>query len=267
VLNQQFGDYKFLSVLGEGGIASVYLGENISSGKRLAIKVFNDDFGFNNNGQFNILPIKMLLVDHPNIIESFDLIDLGDNIALTMEYIEGVTLNDFVLKNGPLNPQQIKNLITQLINALKFLHDKQIIHGLINPQNIFLNENGFLKVDLSHYFFKMYNISPLSHLQGARCFITPEEFLNGSDFLDEKSDVYSVGLILFYLLTASLPNNYCGFTHMNQEFNPLPTFNLVESEIELYRIIEKACRFEKNKRYQNMNEFENDFDEFFSCFI
>jgi serine/threonine-protein kinase len=117
MLNQQFGNYKFLSILGEGGMATVYLAENTLLGKKVAVKVLKENFVRNKNRHALFLSIKMLLVNHPNIVKNIDLIDLGDNLALTTEYIEGVTLNDFIRENGPLNILKIENILTQLLSG------------------------------------------------------------------------------------------------------------------------------------------------------
>ena len=266
MLNQQFGNYKFLSVLGEGGMATVYLAENSMLGSLVAIKVLKEDFVSNKNWHTSFLPVEMMLVNHPNIVKNIDLIDLGDNLALTMEYIEGVTLNDFIRENGPLNILKIENILTQLLSAIKFLHENQIVHGLIRPQNIFLHENGFLKVDFSHYVFKNFTQLSFNQLQGARCFITPEEFIMGADSIDERSDIYLIGLVFFFILTASFPNNYCGFQRpFKNDFDPFPKCQITNSEKELIRIIEKACCFKKEDRYQNISQFENDISKMFKA--
>jgi serine/threonine protein kinase len=91
-------------------------------------------------------------------------------------------------------------------------------------------------------------------------------FLNKWHLPDESSDIYLIGLVLFFILTASFPNNYCGFQlPFKNEFDPFPKCQIINSEKELIRIIEKACCFKKEDRYQNISQFENDISKMFKA--
>ena len=141
MLNQQIQNYKIISLLGEGGMAKVYLAEHIIQHNRVAIKVLNEEFLHDRNIRRRFIEEAKSLanLEHKNIIKVIDTYNEDDFVAFVMEYIEGPTLNEIIQK-GKMADHDIEYCIKQLIAAVEYVHSNGITHRDIKPSNILVNE-------------------------------------------------------------------------------------------------------------------------------
>jgi serine/threonine protein kinase len=134
--------------LGRGGMATVYLAHDNKFDTNVAIKVLNKEFVQNENIRKRFLAEakNMFKMSHPNIIKVTDLIDEGDTVAFVMEYIEGETLKEYIDRKGKLSDEEIKNLFTQMLNAVGYVHKQKLVHRDIKPSNFMINQEGQIKL-------------------------------------------------------------------------------------------------------------------------
>src|SRR5690554_2418864 len=125
MLNQQIGQYKIISKLGEGGMATVYLAEKGALGKQVALKVFKKEFIYNQHirGRFLSEAKKMINLNHPNIVGVHDLIDESDFVAIELDYVEGKTLKQHLHEKGALPDEEIESLFKQMLDAVGYVHE------------------------------------------------------------------------------------------------------------------------------------------------
>ena len=137
-MTPQIPNYEIKRVLGEGGMAVVYLAEHNLLHNQVAIKVLNEEFVRNKNirARFLTEARSMARMSHPQIIKVTDLIDDGDTVAFVMEYIEGETLKDYLDKKGKLTTEEIGGLLEQMLSALDYAHEQGLVHRDIKPSKI-----------------------------------------------------------------------------------------------------------------------------------
>jgi serine/threonine protein kinase len=208
MLNQQFGNYKFLSILGEGGMATVYLAENTMLGSLVAIKVLKEDFVSNKNVRSRFLDEakKMVRVKHPNIIQVYDLIDAGDIVAIVMEYIEGQSLKDLIENQGKMSQIEIERLFPQILLALQHVHKAGFVHRDIKPSNFMLSTDGTIKL-ADFGIAKDKNVAAFTETgtqMGTPMYMSPEQIKSTRD-VDHRSDIYSLGVVLYEMATGTFP--------------------------------------------------------------
>ncbi len=205
---EQFGNYKFLSVLGEGGMAIVYLAENTMLGSLVAIKVLKEDFVSNKNVRSRFLDEakKMVRVKHPNIIQVIDLIDAGDIVAIVMEYIEGQSLKDLIENQGKMSQIEIERLFPQILLALQHVHKAGFVHRDIKPSNFMLSTDGTIKL-ADFGIAKDKNVAAFTETgtqMGTPMYMSPEQIKSTRD-VDHRSDIYSLGVVLYEMATGTFP--------------------------------------------------------------
>jgi uncharacterized protein (TIGR02145 family) len=210
MLNEQFGNYKFLSVLGEGGMATVYLAENTMLDSLVAIKVLKEEFVHNKNIRKRFLDEakKMVKVKHPNIILVMDLIDMGDIVAIVMDYIDGQSLKEVIEKSGKLSNDEIKRLFSQILLALKHVHDAGFVHRDIKPSNFMLSKDGTIKL-ADFGIAKDKNVVAYTETgsqMGTPLYMSPEQIKSTKD-VDHRSDIYSLGVVLYEMITGDYPHD------------------------------------------------------------
>jgi len=305
-IGQTVGNYHLLSILGRGGMGTVYAGEHVYIGKRVAVKVLHPRFAKYEDAVKRFLREARAAssINHPNIVDVTDFGPLNDGgVFFTMEYLEGSSLEDVIDKNGALPLHRALNVANQLALALAAAHDKGIIHRDLKPDNIMLiprpgrrdlirmvapapSDPGasrfviekeemydFVKI-LDFGIAKVLNrdeTSPSQTLAGA-VFGTPEymspEAARG-DEVDLRSDVYSVGVILFDMCTGRPPFEAEAAAevlamHINK---PPPNARDFAPELEVTegtaQLIYRAMQKDPNARHQNMDEFR---DELQNCY-
>lgn len=148
MVDQQIQNYKIISLLGEGGMANVYLAEHLMLGTKVAIKHLKNEYLLNSNvrNRFISEARNLALLNHPNIIKVTDLIDTGNVVSFVMEYCEGITLEEYISKHSPLTNLTIESLLIQMLVAINYVHEQGLIHRDIKPSNFMVLPNKTMKL-------------------------------------------------------------------------------------------------------------------------
>ena len=212
MINQQIQNYKILSLLGEGGMANVYLAEHLTLRNKVAIKILKEEYVQHPNIRKRFLAEARSLaqMSHPNIIKVIDLIDAGDIVAFVMEHIEGQTLEAYLSKKGELANAEIEGFFNQMILAVEYVHEQGLIHRDIKPSNFMVTKNGQIKL-LDFGIAKNtnegavdYTKTGLMQQMGTPLYMSPEQVKNTAD-VTKQTDVYSLGVVLWQLVMNKKP--------------------------------------------------------------
>lgn len=202
------GRYKIENVVGIGGMAYVLKATDLmNENKPVAIKVLNEEFYGDENAvkRFVNESEAVKLVSSPHIVKIHD-VAMSDNLKyIVMEFIDGITLKDYIDKVGALGWKEAVHYVRQILRGLSHAHDKGVVHRDIKPQNMMLLRDGTVKVT-DFGIAKMPTSEPLTMTDkaiGTVNYISPEQASGGK--VDEKSDLYSVGVMLYEMLTGTLP--------------------------------------------------------------
>jgi serine/threonine protein kinase len=207
-----FSQYKTTSLLGQGGMAKVYLAEHKSLGHKVAIKVLNKEYFHNDNIRKRFLAEARSLarMNHPNIVRVMDLIEENESAAFVMEHIEGRTLRDYLQEKGKLKDNEIKHLFGQMLEAVGYVHEKGLIHRDIKPSNFMLDERGNIKL-LDFGIAKAQDASSAEYTQtgtglqmGTPMYMSPEQIVS-TKAVTTQSDIYSLGVVLWQMVTGLKP--------------------------------------------------------------
>lgn len=260
---ERINNYKIIKPILFSNDSTTYEAFDEWTNRRVAIKIFTSDVLISNFRQklkFDPILLGFSSLYHENINTLLDLIIIDDCIAIISEYLIGKTLDELLIEKGRLPIVDFTLLLNQIISAFYYAHEIGGIHGNLTPSNIFIQENGNIKIlGIGERYLFGNNYTSEIQNQGVRCFITPEEFINGTDLIDYQSDIYCVGLILFYALTGLKPNFNCGFLlSENKTFNPFPNYDYTESEKKFELIIKKACQLKKHNRFDSFKTLQKD---------
>jgi serine/threonine protein kinase len=270
MLHQQIQNYKIISLLGEGGMANVYLAEHISLKGKVAIKLLKDEFVTNKNIRKRFLAEARILhqLSHANIIKVTDLIDAGDIVAFVMEYIEGDSLSEFIIKKGKLTDTDIEYIFPQMLSAVAYIHEKGLIHRDIKPSNFMMTKDGNIKLldfgiaKNTNEGHNEYTQTGTSHQMGTPLYMSPEQVQSTKE-VTSQSDIYSLGVVLWQMVMNKKPYN-------------AENLSLVEIQIKIFQeplaltktiwdpFIQKATKKKLEDRYLNAKLFLKSFNEFFS---
>lgn len=260
--------YEITEQIGSGGMADVFMAHDTEEDRIVAVKILKDEFSQNEDflRRFRNESKAIAVLSHPNIVKIYD-VGLSDKIKfIVMEYIDGITLKDFIEQQGVLRWKDALFFITQILRALQHAHDKGIVHRDIKPQNIMLFEDGTIKVmDFGIARFSRIDGKTMSDKTiGSVHYISPEQARG--DMTDERSDIYSVGVMLYEMLTGKKPYDAdtpvaIALKHMQDE--PLSPREINPSIPEaLEEIVLHAMEKDPSRRYQAASQMINDIDTF-----
>lgn len=262
------GRYQVEELIGIGGMANVYKGFDILENKFVAIKILRDEFSSSEDflRRFKNESKAIALLSHPNIVEVFDVNITDKTQYIIMEYIDGVTLKEYMLQKGALMWKESLHFIVQILKAIQHAHDMGVVHRDIKPQNIMLLEDGSIKV-------MDFGIARISRSQsktmtdkaiGSVHYISPEQARG--DSIDSRTDIYSIGVILFEMLTGQLPfqaDTAVSVAIKQISDNPMRLRDINPDIPEgLEEITLKAMQKNITKRYQTAASMIVDIDEF-----
>lgn len=262
------GRYEITELIGIGGMADVYKATDILEDRVVAVKILKNEFANNEDfvRRFRNESKAIAVLSHPNIVKIFD-VGFTDKIQfIVMEYIDGITLKEFMEQQGMLKWKDSIHFIIQILRALQHAHDRGIVHRDIKPQNIMLFPDGTIKVmDFGIARFAREEGKTISDKAiGSVHYISPEQA--SGDITDEKSDIYSVGVMMYEMLTGVKPFDgdnpmSVALMHMQNEAKPLREVNDSVPE-GLEEIVMRAMQKEPSKRYQSASEMIKDIEEF-----
>jgi serine/threonine protein kinase len=262
------GRYEIQEILGVGGMAVVYKAYDSIDDRVVAVKILKEEYLSNDDfrRRFKNESKAVALLSHPNIVKVYD-VNFGEKIQyIVMEYINGITLKEYIEQQRPMDWKEAVHFTVQILRALQHAHDKGIVHRDIKPQNIMLLEDGTIKVT-------DFGIARFAHSEthtladkaiGSVHYISPEQARGG--YTDEKSDVYSAGVILFEMLTGQLPFDADTAVSVAikqlQETPSTPRSLNPEIPEGLEEITIKAMQKDTTQRYQSASEMLSDIDQF-----
>lgn len=262
------GRYEITELIGVGGMADVYKATDIVEDRVVAVKILKTEFADNEDfvRRFRNESKAIAVLSHPNIVKIYD-VGFTDRIQfIVMEYIDGITLKEFIEQQGVLKWKDTVHFIVQILRALQHAHDRGIVHRDIKPQNIMLFPDGTIKVmDFGIARFAREEGKTVSDKAiGSVHYISPEQARG--DVTDEKSDIYSVGVMMYEMLTGVKPfdaDNPVTVALMHMQTEPKPPREINDSIPEgLEEIVMRAMQKEASKRYQSASEMIKDIDEF-----
>lgn len=262
------GRYEITELIGVGGMADVYKAIDVMENRTVAVKILKDEFSNSEEflRRFRNESKAIALLSHPNIVKIYD-VGFTDEIQfIVMEYIDGITLKEFIDQQGVLRWKDALHFVTQILRALQHAHDKGIVHRDIKPQNIMLFSDGTIKVmDFGIARFARIDGKTLSDKTiGSVHYISPEQARG--DMTDERSDIYSVGVMLYEMLTGKKPfdgDNPVAIALKHMEENAVPPRDIMPSIPEaLEEIVIHAMEHEPARRYQSAAEMIKDIDRF-----
>ncbi len=262
------GRYEIMEVIGVGGMAVVYKAFDNIDHRIVAVKILKSEYLANEEfkRRFRNESKAVAVLSHPNIVKVFD-VSFGDAIQyIVMEYVEGITLKNYITQQGVVDQREALYFIMQILRALKHAHDKGIVHRDIKPQNILLISDGTIKVTD----FGIARISENATRTmtdgaiGSVHYISPEQ-AKGS-LTDSRTDLYAAGVILYEMLTGKLPfqsDNAVSVALMQLQNNPVRPREINSSIPEaLEEIIIHAMQKLPADRYQSANEMLADINEY-----
>ena len=201
------GRYELLELIGVGGMADIYKAKDITDDRTVAVKILKNEFAASEDflRRFRNESKAIALLSHPNIVKIFD-VGFTDKIQyIVMEYIDGITLTEYIARQGVLKWRDAVHFTTQVLRALQHAHDRGIVHRDVKSQNVMLLSDGTIKVmDFGIARFNRETDKTMSEKAiGSVHYISPEQARG--EVTDEKSDIYSVGVMLYEMLTGEKP--------------------------------------------------------------
>ena len=265
VKGQKINDrYQVIRSIGEGGMANVYLAYDTILDRNVAVKVLRGDLATDEKfvRRFQREAMSASALSHPNIVEMYDVGEDDGNYFIVMEYIDGKTLKNLIKKRGALTVAEVVDIMLQLTSAISCAHDSYIIHRDIKPQNVMILDDGRVKITDFGIAIAS-NASELTQtnsVMGSVHYLPPEQ-ANGAG-ATAKSDIYSLGILMFELLTGKLPfkGENAVEIALKQMKEQIPSVCAMNPEIpqSIENVILKACAKNPKNRYDNVKDMYND---------
>ena len=250
--------YEILEKIGTGGMSDVYKAKDHKLNRFVAVKVLKQEFSENANfvSKFRIEAQAAAGLMHPNIVNVYDVGEEGENHYIVMELVEGITLKKYIEKKARLSVKEAVSIAIQVSMGIEAAHNNHIIHRDIKPQNIIISKEGKVKVTDFGIAKAATSNTITSNVMGSVHYTSPEQARGG--YSDEKSDIYSLGVTMFEMLTGRVPFNgettvAIAIKHIQEEF-PSPRDYVPEIPVCVEQIVFKCCQKSPDRRYQSMSE-------------
>ena len=254
--------YEILEKIGTGGMSDVYKAKCHKLNRFVAVKVLKQEFGENENfvSKFKVEAQAAAGLMHPNIVNVYDVGNENGINYIVMELVEGITLKKYIEKKARLSVKEAISIAIQVSMGIEAAHNNHIIHRDIKPQNIIISKDGKVKVTDFGIAKAATSNTITSNVMGSVHYTSPEQARGG--FSDEKSDIYSLGITLFEMLTGRVPFNgdttvAIAIKHI-QEPMPSPRDFVGEIPISVEQIVYKCTQKSPDRRYQSMPELIED---------
>lgn len=261
------GRYELLELIGVGGMADIYRARDIEEDRIVAVKILKTEFAGSDEflRRFRNESKAIALLSHPNIVKIYDVGFTEKVQFIVMEYVDGITLTDYIEQQGVLKWRDSIHFTVQILKALQHAHDRGIVHRDVKSQNVMLLRDGTIKVmDFGIARFNRENNKTMSEKTiGSVHYISPEQARG--DITDERSDIYSVGVALYEMVTGKKPfdgDTPVSIALMHMQSTPKKPTELNSSIPEgLEQIILRAMQKEPSQRYQTAGEMIKDLEE------
>lgn len=250
--------YEILEKIGTGGMSDVYKAKDHKLNRLVAVKVLKQEFSENANfvSKFRIEAQAAAGLMHPNIVNVYDVGEENGIYYIVMELVEGITLKKYIEKKARLSVKEAVSIAIQVSMGIEAAHNNHIIHRDIKPQNIIISKEGKVKVTDFGIAKAATSNTITSNVMGSVHYTSPEQARGG--YSDEKSDIYSLGITMFEMLTGRVPFNgettvAIAIKHIQEEM-PSPREYVSEIPISVEQIVFKCCQKSPDRRYQSMGE-------------
>src|SRR3954452_15257171 len=261
------GRYRIQRKLGSGGMANVYLAEDQELGRRVAIKILNDRHANDDQfvERFRREAKNAAALSHPNIVSIYDRGEAEGTYYIAMEFIDGRTLKELIVSRGPAPLTVAVEYARQILSALRFAHRHGIVHRDIKPHNALVDAEGRVKVaDFGIARAGTSQMTEAGSIVGTAQYLSPEQARGAA--VDQRSDVYSLGIVLYELLTGNVPFNgdtpvEIAMKHLSALPEP-PSALRPEVPRELDLIVTRALAKDPAERYQSAEEMDADLEAF-----
>ena len=254
--------YEILEKIGTGGMADVYKAKCHKLNRFVAIKVLKDEFAENKSfvAKFRQEAQAAAGLMHPNIVNVYDVGDEDGLYYFVMELVEGITLKKYIEKKIRLSVKEAVSIAIQVAMGIESAHNNGIIHRDIKPQNIIISKEGKVKVADFGIARAASSDTQTSHAMGSVHYTSPEQARGG--YSDAKSDIYSIGITLFEMVTGRVPFDgettvAIAIKHIQEEM-PSPRVYVPEIPVSVEQIIFKCTQKNPDRRYQNVSELMQD---------
>ncbi|MBZ9532764.1 Stk1 family PASTA domain-containing Ser/Thr kinase [Cytobacillus oceanisediminis] len=258
------GRYKVLDMVGGGGMANVYLAHDMILDRDVAVKMLRLDYVNDEEfiKRFHREAQSATSLAHPNIVNIYDVGEEGDIYYIVMEYVEGDTLKQYIHKHSPLSVETVIAIMQQITSAIAHAHQNNIIHRDIKPHNILIDKDGNVKVTDFGIAMALSatSITQTNSVLGSVHYLSPEQARGG--MANKKSDIYSLGIVMFELLTGRLPFSgesavSIALKHLQSETPSVRRWNeVIPQSVE--NIVLKATAKDPFYRYNSMEEMSED---------
>ncbi len=249
--------YEIIEKIGAGGMSDVYKARDHILGRFVAIKVLKQEFSEDVNFviKFRTEAQSAAGLEHPNIVNIYDVGSESGMHYIVMEYVEGVTLKTYIEKKGRLTYKEAVSIAIQVGRGIEAAHAKQIIHRDIKPQNILISTEGKAKVTDFGIARAVSNNTISADVMGSVHYASPEQARNG--FVDGKSDIYSLGIVMYEMVTGRVPFDgettvSIAIKHLQEEM-VAPGFYVPDLPISLEKIILKCTQKSPDRRYDTIS--------------
>lgn len=262
------GRYELLELIGVGGMADIYRARDVQEDRIVAVKILKTEFAGSEEflRRFRNESKAIALLSHPNIVKIYD-VGFTDKVQfIVMEYVDGITLTDYIEQQGVLKWRDAVHFTVQVLRALQHAHDRGIVHRDVKSSNVMLLRDGTIKVmDFGIARFNRENNKTMSEKTiGSVHYISPEQARG--DITDERSDIYSVGVALYEMLTGRKPfdgDTPVAIALKHMQSNPKRPTEINETIPEgLEQIVLRAMQKEPQARYQTAGEMISDLEDF-----
>ena len=250
--------YEIVGKIGTGGMSDVYKAKDHILGRYVAIKVLKQEFSEDVNfvTKFRTEAQSAGGLEHPNIVNIYDVGSEDGMYYIVMEYVEGITLKTYIEKKGQLSYKEAVSIAIQVGRGIEAAHNKHIVHRDIKPQNVIISTEGKVKVT-DFGIARAANTNTIhSDVMGSVHYTSPEQARNG--FVDGKSDIYSLGIVMYEMVTGRVPFDgdttvAIAIQHLQEEMTP-PSAFAPNLPISMEKIIAKCTQKSPDRRYESISD-------------
>lgn len=250
--------YEIVGKIGAGGMSDVYKAKDHTLGRFVAIKVLKSEFSDDVNfvTKFRTEAQSAAGLEHPNIVNIYDVGSENGMHYIVMEYVEGITLKTYIEKKGQLSFKEAVSIAIQVGRGIEAAHNKHIVHRDIKPQNIMISTEGKVKVMDFGIARAATSNTINSDVMGSVHYSSPEQARNG--FVDGKSDIYSLGIVMYEMVTGRVPFDgdttvAVAIQHLQEEM-VAPSAYAPDLPISMEKIILKCTQKNPDRRYESMGD-------------
>lgn len=265
VRGQKINDrYEIIRIIGEGGMANVYLAEDTILNRKVAVKVLRGDLASDEKfvRRFQREALSASSLNHPNIVEMYDVGEDDGNFYIVMEYVDGRNLKQLIKRRTRLSLPEVVDIMKQLTDGIAHAHDSFIIHRDIKPQNMLILDNGLVKITDFGIAVALNStqLTQTNSVMGSVHYLAPEQASGKGATI--KSDIYSLGIMMYELVTGKLPfkGENAVEIALKQMKEPIPSIREFDDTVpqSVENIVLKACAKNPKNRYNSAREMYDD---------